>query len=401
VRRARRVSLVRGAWVPIGPLFLCLLLAPSLGAQWKMPGPDDPYFVVQTLRGTLDCGLALPGVAPPQNCHAPGLQTENEFKAPIGVNLTSALLEIRWVPVGVLAPDSLRVEFAEPLDQGGTTAWETGSGGRLWLQPIAEDVAKGAGGVALLVLPPQKAPRPSLVIDQPFEVALTFFHNGYRPSPEFTGFAEAPPGAAPEKPPPESPPADAPRPSPQAVQAAASYRGAGVLLGGLAIVGAASALAFTPRGRHLAWLAILPFFSRLDEDRVLGHPRRALLLSLVRAQPGIPVESARQRVGASNGVFEHHLRILVHRGLVRRAHVEGRVHLFPPGGPLSVPQERRSLAGRILEAVGAAPGQREVDLARRVGAAESTVRYHVRWLARRGRLRVVEDGRAVRCYPLE
>lgn len=131
---------------------------------------------------------------------------------------------------------------------------------------------------------------------------------------------------------------------------------------------------------------ILAFFSRLRPDRVLQHPRRALLLELVEANPGISYQELRIAAGLGKGTLEHHLAILLSHKHVKRIRSSGRTCYVP-----SVVQESVALALSALRSPPARQFARTLaapaatrDLCRILGLSISAVHFHRRRLVAAG-----------------
>jgi DNA-binding transcriptional ArsR family regulator len=351
-----------------------LLLAPLAVGQ-----EASPLAEVHLFKGTLRCGASVGG-APAANACPWDSEESPLFKIVLPPGVYAVVLEVQWTPSTTTGSQWLRFDLAPAVDQRKTSHWETGPGAVLRLDPLREDVIREGGTLRIEARPPQDAAPAAFVADQPFLVTITVLS-----MPPPMPVDAAPPAAA----------------LPPAGTAPASGGGDQAWLVPWTLAAAAAsigAVAAAPRLRRLCVLLLTPLFTRLDEDRVLSHPRRALLLSLVRAQPGLGAESARRRLGLAHGVFDHHLRVLLGHGLVRRQDLEGHVLLYP-ANVRQAPSAEAPLAARLLAAVRDEPGLRQVDLARRLQVSEGTLRYHATWLGRKGRLQLVTDGRSVRCYP--
>ena len=116
----------------------------------------------------------------------------------------------------------------------------------------------------------------------------------------------------------------------------------------------------------------------------LQHPRRAGIVALVRAQPGLTLADLRRRMGMSNGVARHHVALLEAAGLVRTVPDGTLRRLWPVGEPArAVPPLRE----RVAETVQTRGRVSSADLAHQLGVSRQALHYHVK--------RLVGDGRIV------
>lgn len=152
--------------------------------------------------------------------------------------------------------------------------------------------------------------------------------------------------------------------------------GAGGVLVALALLGGV-----LWRLGRLPW--IVRMATRTADGGSLGHPLRARIAALVAAEPGIHLMEIQRRIGKGNGTTRHHVRVLVRAGALVPRRAGRYVCYYPPevqdprlqilGGLL-----RSEVARRLLQEVSARPGLAVAQLARRVGADPTTVRYHLR-----------------------
>lgn len=383
------MRMMRGA---AGVLVLAVLAVVAVAAQ---PTPSGPYFTIRPFDGRIACGASAVGVSTEDRCAAVDPNTKQRFDVPFQTNLTGALIELAWAPSSTLG-SALRIELQAPIDEGSTLAWEGTSPGRLWLVPITASTRSAPGTLSLIVEPPKQSLDPAVYDGQSFRLVVSLLYGDAALPRGFSGLAD---NVATPRPTPAHP--AAPAHGGPLVATERSPLDASVLwmpsIGGLGLV----ALCVPRARRAVAAAASWALFSRLDEDRVLHHPRRAAILAVVRAQPGVGLEEARGRLAISRGAFSHHVRILEARRLVRRVAADGQMLLYLADARKPTAWAPVGPAAQVLEAIRQEPGLRQVDLAQRLGLPERTVRHHVLWLARRGRLRLAVDGRAVRCFPVK
>lgn len=287
----------------------------------------------------------------------------------------------------VVGTSPLRLALVTDPDAEVVHLWAFRPGGKMTfiVDPEAADV--------IHELPPIR----NVVLFQPFELSARLF---------YAGDAGANPSST----------CDLAKTSPDGRQPLANPLGAGwvpegplsasrtTYAWGLGLVAAAAAL-FAASLNRIPRLPRLvagwPFFSRLQESRLLDHPTRRALAAYVRAQPGVGYEEARLRLGLAAGTFDHHLHVLVRHGLARVEMAFGRARIFAaPEAAVSVELSGDLVPERVLRLVAAEPGLRQVDVARRLDLPPTTVAHHATWLARGGRLERRPDGRAVRYYPI-
>jgi predicted transcriptional regulator len=129
-------------------------------------------------------------------------------------------------------------------------------------------------------------------------------------------------------------------------------------------------------------------FSRVHGPAVANHPARAAILQAVGAEPGIHFTELRRRTGGSNGATIHHVRKLVHAGLVLEKPQKGYTCYFPKGtdrhAAAAAPVLRAPSARRILATIDARPGLSARDIAEAAGLAPPTVSYHLARLREAG-----------------
>lgn len=217
---------------------------------------------------------------------------------------------------------------------------------------------------------------------------------------------EAPP--APEAAPDPIAPAEAEAPSPvapasEAVKEDVPLPIAAVAGIAIATVSGGAGLVLAPGWRsalvkllkRFGWLGL---FSRIAQEDILNHERRAELLEFVRNNPGERVENVRRALGFSNGSMHYHLRVLNARDLVR-VHREGIVaRLFPAGPRIQPAPYVPTIRRKYLEALAVRPGITQRELASTMGVSERMVSYHVGTLAEQGFVAIQQDGGRKRLF---
>lgn len=151
--------------------------------------------------------------------------------------------------------------------------------------------------------------------------------------------------------------------------------------------------------------AALGLFSRTRDDELLEHPRRAQVLQLVQAEPGVHFQDLARRLGIGRGTLEHHLRKMLAAGLLAKVQHGGYACYFPKGAVdrrvMDTAPLLRSTGGRaVFDAVRSQPGRSGRELALALGLSQSTVSYHLRRLQEAGLVFGAGDGAGVRLSPL-
>ncbi len=142
----------------------------------------------------------------------------------------------------------------------------------------------------------------------------------------------------------------------------------------------------------------LALFSRVSGGRVLENPRRAALLDLVEAEPGIHLRELARRTGQAEGALRHHLARLVDAGKVRAVRGPRYLCYFPVGAvdrnvAAAAPLLKSDVARRLLERCAAEPGLSGQRLAADLGVTPGAVTYHVQRLSAAGLLQQRRLGR--------
>jgi DNA-binding transcriptional ArsR family regulator len=170
-------------------------------------------------------------------------------------------------------------------------------------------------------------------------------------------------------------------------------RGGGTALlvaagGGVTAMGA-SALLLRRRWPFLA----AALYTRLAPHRVLDQPTRNALADLVHAEPGIAFGEAARRLDLGAGALTYHARVLERSGVIFSAR-DGQQRRFYPvaGGRVA---GAPSLAERALDGLRAGP-RGLAELARELGVSRQALHYHLKRMAKEGRVRAEGSGRGMR-----
>lgn len=184
---------------------------------------------------------------------------------------------------------------------------------------------------------------------------------------------------------------------PLVVAAAKVPRG---VYGGMSLL-AVVALLLILAGARLGGLVVVGY-TRLTRADVLSSPRRASILSAVRASPGLSHDEVRSATGLSDGGAGYHLAVLVRSGHLARLQSGGFTRYFVAGSAdfARFAEEAVLLAGgaeaRVLETARAAPGIAPAEIARRLGVTRVAVHYTLNRLEKRGLVERTREGARVR-----
>jgi len=148
-------------------------------------------------------------------------------------------------------------------------------------------------------------------------------------------------------------------------------------------------------------LGVAGLFSRVEKDSALDQATRAQLHSLVEANPGIHFQEIVRRSGKGRGTVDHHLRKLVHVGLVVKQDGPGYACFFAKGvtdrrlmNAAPVLKSQGALA--VLRASGAKVGSTGLELTAATGLDRGTVSYHLARLQGAALVTIERAGRELR-----
>jgi DNA-binding MarR family transcriptional regulator len=203
---------------------------------------------------------------------------------------------------------------------------------------------------------------------------------------------------------PARPMAVAPQPLAASSAPSSEPRASPMVASGIVAVGVAgSTLAFVPGSRQLAWrwlrrLLGLALFSRIAQEDILTHARRAELFEFIKQNPGERIEGARRLLGLSNGSMHYHLKVLADRNLIRILRDGGIARMYPAGPKIQptpyVPVQRK----RVIELLSSRPGVTQREAAALLGISERMTSYHIQTLASQGLVEVRPEGARKRLF---
>lgn len=258
-----------------------------------------------------------------------------------------------------------------------------------------------------------------LVLDQPYELAVSFFPSA-APPPQFSHWdpgtwpesstSQPEPSGQPQEPPPKARPHRDPVAAMQegtgknevAVPAPNAGSPDGALAANtLALV----VLVFVLPSILVAWrtrkwlVAVVPGYHRIGKRNALDHHHRQALQEIVQRTPGIRLAAAKAQAGISTGQFQYHARVLERNGWLRIHQSPGSTRLYPAGS--FEPRDRGNMEpfARIDSLIRARPGLTMRDVATILRVPQPTVRRRVLELRAQGLVVRRRDGRTVTLHP--
>lgn len=134
---------------------------------------------------------------------------------------------------------------------------------------------------------------------------------------------------------------------------------------------------------------LAPLYLRIPEPDLLNSSVRSTIFEHVSNNPGATFSQIRATVGAATGTVQHHLRVLVRGGVLRRVRTGKYTRYYPANHRvLALPPSQERLV-RSLAREGPAT---KAELARRLDMSRQLVHYHVERLEGKGLLRVERNG---------
>lgn len=152
--------------------------------------------------------------------------------------------------------------------------------------------------------------------------------------------------------------------------------------------------------KRFGFLAGLPLYTRLMPGEMLDNEARASVYEHIRAHPAAHPSQIAEALGLGWGTVVYHLSRLEEGKLVTRKSYNNRKCYFATGTSLDA-EARTAVAAmgsdparRIVEAVAAAPGITQKDLAQTLGMSQALASWHVKRLAGSGILLTAREGRS-------
>jgi predicted transcriptional regulator len=155
-------------------------------------------------------------------------------------------------------------------------------------------------------------------------------------------------------------------------------------------------------GRVKLLVALAPLYSKIRKEEVLDQFVRGQVFGYVQANPGDHYSSIRETLRLKNGTLAYHLRTLEREDFIF-SRMDGIYRRYYPSGadPARVARKGnlKETHSRMLELIESGPGITPKELAVRLGTSHQVASYHIRLLARRGRIRIETKGRNTLCFP--
>lgn len=138
----------------------------------------------------------------------------------------------------------------------------------------------------------------------------------------------------------------------------------------------------------LTALAAVGLYHRLSKDRLLEHPTRRRILTVLEDQPGLGTNDVADALGVSYRTARHHLDKLARFDLVVEEDAEHRSRWCLPQDAGDLPAPLTRSQAEVLALVDREAGLHLSEIARRLEMAKATAKFQLDRLAERG---LVED----------
>lgn len=168
-----------------------------------------------------------------------------------------------------------------------------------------------------------------------------------------------------------------------------------VTLGALAVT--------TEAGRWSMMALVIPLYTKLRKDKILDQRTRGLIEGYITANPGANYTIIRDNLDLADGTLTYHLQVLEREGFVYSIR-EGLFRCFYPQG---VPPPKRGklhlsdTQADIVRIAKRIPGITVGEIATAMNRRPNVISYHLKLLRDGGLIRMEEDGRHVRVYPID
>lgn len=145
---------------------------------------------------------------------------------------------------------------------------------------------------------------------------------------------------------------------------------------------------------------IIPFYNKIDRDKLLDHYLRNQIYKYIQANPGTNYSEIMKDTGVKNGVLVHHLNMLDREGLIKSIR-DGRLRRFYPIG-INIPQKEIDNLSwfqiRIFNFIRMNPGITPTEIALEVGKSKQVVNYHLKLMKNAALVRAEELGKHTQLY---
>lgn len=159
----------------------------------------------------------------------------------------------------------------------------------------------------------------------------------------------------------------------------------------------------TEAGRWSLMGLVIPLYTKLRKDKILDQRTRGLIEGYITANPGANYTIIRDNLDLADGTLTYHLQVLEREGFVYSIR-EGLFRCFYPQG---VPPPKRGklhlsdTQADIVRIVKRIPGITVGEIATAMNRRPNVISYHLKLLRDGGLIRMEEDGRHVRVYPID
>jgi len=89
----------------------------------------------------------------------------------------------------------------------------------------------------------------------------------------------------------------------------------------------------------LLTITLLPLYSRLRKDELLGNDNRNIIYQHILGHPGVHYSSLLREMSFGSGTLVHHLALLERNGMIRTKKKFSRRFFFPSGMPIESPEK--------------------------------------------------------------
>jgi predicted transcriptional regulator len=177
----------------------------------------------------------------------------------------------------------------------------------------------------------------------------------------------------------------------------------GALAAGTILLTMGAIVATTEAGRWSILVLFVPLYTKLRKEKILDQRTRGLIQGYVTANPGANYTIIRDNLDLADGTLTYHLQVLEREGYVYSIR-EGLFRCFYPQG---VPPPKRGklhlsdTQADIVRIVKRIPGITVGEIASAMKRRPNVISYHLKLLKEGGLVRMEEDGRHVRIYPID
>lgn len=150
-----------------------------------------------------------------------------------------------------------------------------------------------------------------------------------------------------------------------------------------------------------------PLFTRFEGKKVLEHPNRAHLYTLVAGSPGIRLQDLCEETHLSRTAVTHHMRLLEQQHVVVSKKVGRSRHFYENGGRFERQQKdayavlQNDRSRTIARFIRENPGSIQKDLCDALDMRASIAHWHVKRLSEAHLVEPIRQGRTVSYFPAE